>query len=109
MMSSLVNLVLFAALVITSLCVLAMYRKLKRFDAYQAEYKRLFSEASTALNSAGEAVRTFGKDGKEVADTLGDRIDEARAVLVQLTAATQEARRLTANSGAKVDITAPIA
>ncbi|RDI50420.1 hypothetical protein [Microvirga subterranea] len=101
MMSSLVNLVLFAALVITSLCVLAMYRKLKRFDASQAEYKRLFQEASVALGTAGDAVRAFGTEGKEVADALGARIDEAREVLAQLAVATQSARHLQGTSASK--------
>lgn len=93
-MSSLVNLVLFLALIATSLCVLAMYRKLKRFDAYQTEYKRLFDQTSVALNSAGDAVRTFGTEGREVVEALGSKIDEARGVLAELEAATHTARQL---------------
>jgi hypothetical protein len=94
MMSSLVNLVLFLALVATSFCVLAMYRRLKRFDAYQSEYKRLFDQTSVALNSAGDAVRTFGVEGREVVEALGARIDEARSVLAELEAATHAVQKL---------------
>lgn len=103
MMSSLVNLVLFVALVVTSLCVLAMYRKLKRFDAYQAEYRRVFDQASLALNSAGESVRIFGTEGREVVEALGTQIEEARAVLVELKAATQAAQTLQGASELSLD------
>jgi len=71
-----------------------MYRKLKRFDAYQAEYKRMFEETSAALGLAGDAVRAFSSEGKEAADALGIRIEEARAILIQLTVTMQTAQRL---------------
>jgi formate-dependent phosphoribosylglycinamide formyltransferase (GAR transformylase) len=71
-----------------------MYRRLKRFDAYQMEYKRLFDQTSVALNSAGDAVRTFGAEGRQVVESLGVKIEEARSVLAELEAATHAAEKL---------------
>jgi hypothetical protein len=65
-----------------------MYFKLRRLDAYHAEYKRIFDQTAVALGSAGEAVRTFSTDGREVLDALSARIDEARAILSELDAAS---------------------
>jgi len=103
MMSSLVNTILFLALVITSLCVLAMYRKLKRLDAYHAEYKRIFDQTADALGSANDAVRTITTDGREILEELGIRIDEAKKIIAELKAvdrtfAPQDAGRNTAEA-----------
>lgn len=93
MMSSLVNAVLFLALVLTSAIVVAMYRKLKQLDAYHAEYKLVFDQTAVALGAAGEAVRSFSTEGRELLETLGRRIDEARAVMADLETAANEAKR----------------
>ena len=92
-MSSLVNAVLFLALVLTSIIVVAMYRKLKQLDAYHAEYKLVFDQTAEALGAAAEAVRSFGTEGRELLEALGKRTDEARAVLADLEAATGEAKQ----------------
>ncbi|MBF9235656.1 hypothetical protein [Microvirga alba] len=89
MMSSLVNIVLFLALVITSVCVLGMYRKLKRLDAYHSEYKRIFDQTAEALGSAGAALRAFTTDGRDVLDALGTKIDEAKVLLSELQTVTR--------------------
>ncbi|MFC4173641.1 hypothetical protein ACFOYU_16520 [Microvirga sp. GCM10011540] len=86
MMSSLVNAVLFLALVMTSVCVLIMYRKLKSFEAHQSEYKRAFGQTSDALRAAGNAVQTFSTEGREILSALEERIEEARAVIAELEA-----------------------
>jgi hypothetical protein len=83
-MASLVDGVLFAALVGTCACVVPMYLKLKRLDRTQAEYGRAMDASGHALASAGEAVRSFAAEGREVLDTLGRRIEEARATLAAL-------------------------
>lgn len=88
-MSSLVSLILFLALVATSICVLAMYRKLKQLESYHAEYKLIFDQSAHALGSAGEALRSFNTEGRDVLQALGARIEEARTVMEQLSAATQ--------------------
>jgi hypothetical protein len=97
-MSSLVNIILFIALVLTSLCVVTMYLKLKRLDAYHAEYKRIFDQTAAALGSAGEAVRTFTSEGREILDALGARIDEAKAVMFELETTGQRIRESEASA-----------
>ncbi|RVU15607.1 hypothetical protein [Methylobacterium oryzihabitans] len=91
MTSSVVDAVLFAALLLTCACVLPMYLKLKRLDRVQAEYGRAFAETSRALAQAGEAVRGFTGEGREVLDALSAKIDEARATLAELEAGRRAA------------------
>jgi hypothetical protein len=103
-MSSLVNAILFLALVLTSICVVTMYFKLKRLDAYHAEYKRIFEQTSVALGSASEAVKSFNAEGRELLGALGVRIEEARTLLSELEAAGQSSNepRGTQRSGRAV-------
>src|SRR5688500_18943726 len=79
-MSSLANVILFLALVTTSIMVAVMYIKLKKFDRYHAEYQQIFDRTGEALKSAQTAVMSFGTEGKETLAMLGARIEEARAV-----------------------------
>ena len=104
-MSSLVSIVLFLALVATSICVLAMYRKLKQLESYHAEYKLIFDQSAHALGSAGEALRSFNTEGREVLQALGARIEEARSVMAQLAAATQNSGSLGASTSQPEDRT----
>ncbi|TGE00650.1 hypothetical protein [Methylobacterium nonmethylotrophicum] len=90
-MVSLVDGVLLAALVGTNACVLPLYLKLKRLDRAQAEYGRAFAASGHALASAGEAVRGFTGEGREVLAALGAKIDEARATLEALEAGRRAA------------------
>ena len=92
-MASLVDGVLLVALVGTSACVVPMYLKLKRLDRTQAEYGRAMAASGHALANAGEAVRSFAGEGREVLEALGRKIDEARATLVQLEAARDRLAR----------------
>lgn len=70
-MASLVDGILLAALVSTCACVVPMYLKLKRLDRTQAEYGRAMVASGHALASAGEAVRNFAGEGRDVLDALG--------------------------------------
>lgn len=94
MTSSLANIILFIALVITSGMVALMYRKLKRLDQYHAEYKQIFDQTGAALLGAQNAVSSFGSEGRETLLLLGTRIEEARDVAKQLEILTQSARSL---------------
>ena len=91
-MSSLVSLILFVALVATSICVVTMYRKLKQLEAYHAEYRLMVDQTSHALSSASEAVRSFNSEGRDILQALGSRIEEAQAVMAQLADATQASK-----------------
>jgi intergrase/recombinase len=88
-MTPLVDTILLVALVATSACVVPMYLKLKRLDRTQAEYGRILVESGHALSQAGEAVRGFSTEGREILEALGARIDEARRVLTDLEASRQ--------------------
>ncbi|GAA0274642.1 hypothetical protein LNAOJCKE_4151 [Methylorubrum aminovorans] len=85
-MGSLVDGILLIALVATSACVVPMYLKLKRLDRTQAEYGAAVAASGVALTQAGEAVRAFKEEGREVLDALSLKIDEARAALAELEA-----------------------
>ncbi len=92
MMSSLANVILFLALVSTSLIVAFMYRKLKKLDAYHAEYTRIFEKTGDALTTAQRAVSSFSSEGKETLAALGQRIEEAKALVKQLEMLSEGAR-----------------
>jgi Na+-transporting NADH:ubiquinone oxidoreductase subunit NqrC len=92
-MSSLANVILFLALVTTSIMVAVMYVKLKKFDRYHAEYQQIFDRTGDALKGAQTAVISFGAEGKETLALLGARIEEAKAVATQLETLTREASR----------------
>ncbi len=94
-MSSLANVILFLALVTTSVMVAVMYVKLKRLDRYHAEYRQIFDKTGEALKGAQTAVMNFSTEGKETLALLGARIEEAKAVAQQLEAVTREAGRHT--------------
>ena len=94
-MSSLANVILFLALVTTSIMVAVMYVKLKKLDRYHAEYQQIFDRTGDALKGAQTAVMSFGAEGKETLALLGSRIEEAKAVAAQLEALTREASRQT--------------
>lgn len=81
-----VDTILLLALVVTSACVVPMYLKLKRLDRTQAEYGRIFAESGQALDSAGDAVRSFSTEGREILEALTVKIDEARQTLSDLEA-----------------------
>jgi hypothetical protein len=94
-MSSLANVILFLALVTTSIMVGVMYVKLRRLDRYHAEYQQIFERTGEALKNAQAAVVSFGAEGKETLAMLGMRIDEAKAVAEQLETLTQKASQHT--------------
>lgn len=91
-MSFLTNIILFLALVTTSIMVGVMYRKLKKLDRYHAEYQQIFDKTGAALVAAQDAVTSFGAEGKETLVLLSRRIEEAHALADRLEHLTQEAR-----------------
>lgn len=89
MTSSLVNIILFIALVTTSICVLGMYHKLRRLNTYHAEYKRISDETIEALRLAGTSLNAFATDGRDVLSALDAKISEAKKLLATLQDASQ--------------------
>lgn len=85
-----VDTILLLALMATSACVVPMYLKLKRLDRTQAEYGRILTQSGQALAQAGEAVRNFSTEGREILEALDQRIGEARQTLAELEASRRE-------------------
>lgn len=86
MMSSTVDAVLLCALLVTTISVVLMYRKLKQLDKYHADYQRIFVETAAALHSAREAVRAFHDEGRETVVELAREIEEAQRLIADLDA-----------------------
>lgn len=84
MISSLIDAVLLSALAATSVCVLMMYRRLKRFDALQSEAAKAFVRSSQALENARAALEALHEHGGEMAVSLAARLNEARLVLNEI-------------------------
>ncbi len=84
------EIVLFMALLLTSLQVLRMRSELKRMRAYHAEFNRVFDQTETALTAIQATVRDLHASGRAVVDELGQRIDTARLLLGELSTACAE-------------------
>lgn len=83
-MSSLADVLLVAALVVTSLFVLSMQRRLKRLDASHAEYQQALSQTAAALFAARDALDRVNTDGRVVAAQLGEEIAQAKLLAAQI-------------------------
>ncbi len=92
-MSSLANTALFIALVTTSAIVAVMYLRLRKLDAYHAEYTRIFDKTGDALINAQKVVSNFSAEGKETLEALGHQIEEAKALVARLEALNERTRR----------------
>lgn len=79
--------VLFLALVLTSLQVLRMRSELKRMRAYHAEFQIVFGQTEAALGAIQATVRDLQVGGRDVIEELGLRIDAGRRLLGELKAA----------------------
>ncbi|WP_420392724.1 hypothetical protein [Acuticoccus sp.] len=92
MISSIIDMVLLAALAGTSAAVLLMYRRLRRFDALQGEAAREFARSADALDKARAAIAGLHDEGGGLAVTLAGRMNEARLVLNEIEDATERTR-----------------
>ncbi len=72
---------LLTALVVTCICVVAMYLRLRRLDRHQAEYERTFARTSDALDATRIELARFRQDGRDLTVALEERIAEAQALL----------------------------
>ncbi|MGE4245274.1 MAG: hypothetical protein AB7E66_04675 [Parvibaculaceae bacterium] len=84
MISYLFDAVLLLALIATSVQVAIMYRQLRRLRAHDGEYRRILRETSAALDSIDGAVRDINAHGSQIILTLGERIEDAEALVARL-------------------------
>lgn len=92
MTSSPADLLLLAALVATTACVVLLHLRLKKLDSLSQDYRRALDEAATALGTAREALTTFSQDGREVLVLLACRIDAAHALMAEMDARSAAGR-----------------
>ncbi|HQS09380.1 MAG: hypothetical protein B7Y12_24540 [Rhizobiales bacterium 24-66-13] len=78
------DLLLLAALLATTVCVVMVHRKLKRLDVLNADYERALADTSRALIAARDALVTLDLDGKETLILLATRIDQAHALIDEI-------------------------
>ncbi|MDQ0506675.1 hypothetical protein [Xanthobacter agilis] len=86
MISYPVDILLLAALVATTVCVVMLYRRLSRLDRLNADYGRALEDAAKALTAARDSLQTFSSDGREVLTKLSSRIEDAHGVIAELDA-----------------------
>lgn len=75
---------LLTALVVTCICVVAMYGRLRRLDRHQAEYERTFARTSDALDATRIELARFRQDGHDLTAALDERIATAQSLLAAL-------------------------
>ncbi|MFG1421492.1 hypothetical protein [Roseixanthobacter liquoris] len=78
------DLLLLAALLATTVCVVMVHRKLQRLDVLNADYERALADTSRALTAARDALVTLDLDGKETLILLATRIDQAHALIDEI-------------------------
>jgi len=83
-MSSIVEYVLFAALLLTTGSVVLMYRKLKRFDGLTSEYQRALRDAAAALTAARETLAAVHAESSETIALLGRKTDQAQRLIDEI-------------------------
>lgn len=79
-----VDLLLLVALVVTTTVVVMLYLKLRALRVSQMEYERALGETVAALDTAREAVATLNRDGRTLIMSLGNKIDEAQSLIVEI-------------------------
>lgn len=93
MESYLVNLILLAALLFTSIRVTKMHRELVRLRKDQGDFAFLLGKTTETVDDMVLLVREFSSDGKQLVNALGDKIEEARKTIIELEALSDASRR----------------
>lgn len=86
MISSIVDIVLFVALLFTSFRVTRMHRELVRLRSHQGEFTQVLSKTNETVDDMVVMVREFSADGRQMVHALGDKIDEARRTIAEIDA-----------------------
>lgn len=86
MISSVVDIVLFVALLFTSFRVTKMHRELVRLRAHHDEFTQVLGKTNETVGDMVVMVREFSADGRQMVHALGDKIDEARRTIAEIDA-----------------------
>ncbi|ABD86654.1 hypothetical protein [Rhodopseudomonas palustris] len=84
MASYLVDLVLLAALLFTSIRVTKMHRELVRLRNDQGDFATVLGKTTEAVDDMVLMVREFSADGRQLVNVLGDKIEQARKAIVDI-------------------------
>lgn len=86
MVSYLVDLILLAALLFTSVRVTKMHRELVRLRAHQGDFTLVLGKTADTVDNMVVMVREFSADGQQLVNVLGDKIEEARKAILDIEA-----------------------
>ncbi|MBA4033413.1 MAG: hypothetical protein C0480_02250 [Bradyrhizobium sp.] len=86
MASYLVDLILLAALLFTSIRVTKMHRELVRLRAHQGDFTLVLGKTADTVDNMVVMVREFSADGQQLVNVLGERIEEARKTILDIEA-----------------------
>lgn len=86
MVSYLVDFILLAALLFTSVRVTKMHRELVRLRAHQGDFTLVLGKTADTVDNMVVMVREFSADGQQLVNVLGDKIEEARKAILDIEA-----------------------
>ena len=93
MASYLVDLILLAALLVTTIRVTRMHRELVHLRASQGDFAFILGKTTETVDDMVLMVREFSADGKQLVNILGSKIEEARKAIIDIEAHADVPRR----------------
>lgn len=93
MASYLVDLILLAALLVTTIRVTKMHRELVHLRASQGDFAFILGKTTQTIDDMVLMVREFSADGKQLVNVLGSKIDEARKAIIDIETRADASRR----------------
>ena len=86
MASYLVDLILLAALLFTSIRVTRMHRELVHLRTSQGDFSSVLGKTTETVDDMVLMVREFSADGRHLVNVLGGKIEEARKAIMDIEA-----------------------
>jgi hypothetical protein len=93
MASYLVDLILLAALLVTTIRVTRMHRELVHLRASQGDFAFILGKTTETIDDMVLMVREFSADGKQLVNILGSKIEEARKAIIDIETRADVSRR----------------
>ncbi|MBO4223966.1 hypothetical protein AAFX91_01190 [Bradyrhizobium sp. 31Argb] len=93
MASYLVDLILLAALLVTTIRVTRMHRELVHLRASQGDFAFILGKTTETMDDMVLMVREFSADGKQLVNILGSKIEEARKAIIDIETRADVSRR----------------
>jgi hypothetical protein len=93
MASYLVDFILLAALLVTTIRVTRMHRELVHLRASQGDFAFILGRTTETMDDMVLMVREFSTDGKQLVNILGNKIEEARKAIIDIESHADVSRR----------------